>query len=104
MEHNQDDVTLDVGTNFSLVCKDKVPVTWKLPDHVTHGELEVEVVAEDSFDAGYPYASRLTIHSVDHTVVGFYYCVQTEAEGGIEELVDIFKATPFYIFVDGEWD
>lgn len=100
MEHHQDDATLEVGSNFSLVCKDKVPVTWKHQDN-----LSVEVVAEDSFDVNYPFAARLTITGVDHTFVGFYYCVQVEEEGkgDIEELVEMFRATPFYIFVDGEY-
>lgn len=101
VEHNQDDWTLDVGSNFSLVCKDKVQVTWKGPEVVSGA---VEVVAEESFDSAYPFASRLTINSADHTFVGFYYCVQVEEEGkaNMEELVATFKATPFYIFVDGE--
>lgn len=95
---------MDVGTNFSLVCKDKVRVTWKLPEHVALGDVVIDVQDGESFDAGYPYASRLTLNSVDHTVVGFYYCVQVdeESEGSLEVLVDLFKATPFYIFVDGK--
>lgn len=94
-----------MGANFTLVCKDKVQVTWRVPEPVMHS---VEIEVEDSLDANYPFAARLTIPAVDHTYVGFYYCVQSGggediSNANINELVDNFNATPFYIFVDGEW-
>lgn len=105
IEQNQDDVTLDVGGNFTVRCKDKVKVTWLFPKHIeSTGAVQVEEI--DSFDSTYPYSSQLTILSMDHTLVGFFYCVQAEEYDGIsenfDELVDTFRATPFYIFVDGE--
>lgn len=75
-----------------------------MPEQVAKSN-QLEVTSEESFDSSYPFATRLTINSVDHTFVGFYHCVQVEEEANgepLEELVHAFKATPFYIFVDGE--
>lgn len=103
IDHNQDDVTLDVGANFSVVCKSSSPITWRLPEHVDSAAVEIHT--ETSFDAGMPYASRLFIPNAEYTYVGFYYCLPVEDEESksiTEELVNEFKATPFYIFVNGK--
>lgn len=103
IDHNQDDATLDVGANFSILCKSSSPVTWRLPEHIDSSGVEIQT--ENSFDAGMPFAARLTIPNAEYTYVGFYYCLPVDDDdpkANIEELVNDFKATPFYIFVNGK--
>lgn len=102
IEYNTDDVSLEPGSNFTITCKDTVKVTWRVPHELADF---IEVTEIESFDSHWRFASQMTIDAVDFRMAGFYYCLQDDEETAnqnVQELVENFRANPFYIFVDGE--
>lgn len=100
IEHHDDDVTLELNSNFSITCKSKLNVTWKVPDAVN--PQSYHITTEESNDLEMPYLTRLHLSQVDHTFVGFYYCTNALDSDNMDQQVQEFQATAFYVFVDGE--
>lgn len=77
-------------------------MTWRVPHELADF---IEVTEMESFDSHWRFASQMTIDAVDFRMAGFYYCLQDDEETAnqnVQELVENFRANPFYIFVDGE--
>lgn len=108
IEPHDEDVTLDVGSNFTLRCSSKYPVTWTTlhdPDPTSFIITSLPAPIPDR-----PYGSTIKLINVNFNHVGYYYCLREETKqllvpGQESEYLDNpYHSSKIYVFVDGEWD
>ncbi|GAB0098867.1 vascular endothelial growth factor receptor 1 [Sergentomyia squamirostris] len=106
IEPHEDEVTLDVGINYTLSCSANFSVTWHIPFFVESSSHLITSAPSPIPDR--PYGSILRLINVNHKHVGYYYCVSEEMlnllpPGEHEALDDPYHAnttSKIYVFVD----
>ncbi|XP_059619407.1 vascular endothelial growth factor receptor 1 isoform X2 [Phlebotomus argentipes] len=104
IEPHDEDVTLDVGSNYTLRCSSKYPVTW-----FTMHDLDptsFTITAHSVPIADRPHGSIMKLINVNHNHVGYYYCLREETRrlvlpGQEAEFLDNpYHSSKIYVFVD----
>ncbi|XP_055710177.1 vascular endothelial growth factor receptor 1 isoform X3 [Phlebotomus papatasi] len=104
IEPHDEDVTLDVGSNFTLRCSSKYPVTWTTlhdPDPTSFIITSLPAPIPDR-----PYGSTIKLINVNFNHVGYYYCLREETKqllvpGQESEYLDNpYHSSKIYVFVD----
>ncbi|KAG4073862.1 hypothetical protein HA402_014067 [Bradysia odoriphaga] len=96
---NEKDITLELGSNATMNCASKYPITWKpFPDfngiyHVSYKEVHEN---ERRFE------STIYLIDVTHYYVGDFYCVNNDsfADENLENLKTEFKISGIYVYVN----
>uniref|UniRef100_A0A6B2EPK2 Putative vascular endothelial growth factor receptor 1-like isoform x3 n=1 Tax=Phlebotomus kandelakii TaxID=1109342 RepID=A0A6B2EPK2_9DIPT len=104
IEPHDEDVTLDVGSNFTLRCSSKYPVTWFITHDLDPTSFTITSLAAPIPDR--PHGSIMKLINVNYNHVGYYYCLTVEAKGLMqpgqesEYLDNPYQSSKIYVFVD----
>lgn len=96
------EITLDVKSNFSLLCEANEPITWRSSAPIGS---ELENSSFPTLNSDRPYGNSLHLEKVTAEYVGFYYCIKESEliqDGDYDMMVENFKAAKIYVFVNDE--
>ncbi|XP_037051566.1 vascular endothelial growth factor receptor 1 isoform X6 [Bradysia coprophila] len=96
---NEKDVTLELGSNATMNCASKYPITWKpFPDFNGIYHVSYKEVPENERR----YESTIYLIDVTHYYVGDFYCVNNDsfADENLENLKTEFKISGIYVYVN----
>uniref|UniRef100_A0A1L8DJT8 Protein tyrosine kinase n=2 Tax=Nyssomyia neivai TaxID=330878 RepID=A0A1L8DJT8_9DIPT len=104
IEPHDEDVTLEVGSNYTLRCSSKYPVTWITPlgmEDTTFPITSMKTHIPDRSEG-----STIKLINVNHNHVGYYYCFREDTKHllipgqEIDYLDNPYHSSKIYVFVD----
>ncbi|XP_055681384.1 platelet-derived growth factor receptor alpha-like isoform X2 [Lutzomyia longipalpis] len=104
IEPHDEDVTLEVGSNYTLRCSSKYKVTWITPFGMDDTSFPITSMKTHIPDRS--EGSTIKLINVNHNHVGYYYCLREETKDlivpgqEIEYLDKPYHSSKIYVFVD----